>query len=163
MSPGLSPCNPNAPQLNLALARQIKGIMSGNHTDTRDNQLKILEKNGYRRIGNTSIFKNGYQILISPSVSINSNGKYWFDVRQAIIDREIAINSCLIRIVPDRLILIKMIELNEILTTPYKKDADGNMTWGFEINFKNQVIINKKNKSISLKINVVNELSIGDF
>lgn len=137
--------------------------MSGNHTNTRDSQLKILEMNGYRRIRNTSIFKSECKIVLSPAVSKNSNGTYWFDVRQAILDREIVIDTCLIRIVPDKYIVLKMIELKTILNAPYKCEDSGNVTWGFELDPIKQIIFNKKDKSLNLKVTVVDEYTIGEL
>jgi hypothetical protein len=61
--------------------------MMPNRVNTRDHNLEIIQSFGYRRVSNTTVFKNGSDFILSPAVAESTNGKYWFDVREVNLNR----------------------------------------------------------------------------
>ena len=76
-----------------------------NKVNTRDHNVEVVQSFGYRKVRNTTVFKNGNDFILSPAVAESSNGKYWFDVREVNLNRINSNSLLLVRIVPDLFIL----------------------------------------------------------
>ena len=61
--------------------------MSGDSSNTTNHNIEVVYSVGFKKIGNTSIFKRDKDFLISPTVSAGTTGNYWFDIRKVNIDK----------------------------------------------------------------------------
>ena len=109
--------------------------MSGNHSSTTFHNIELLIKGlGLERLGNTSLFFRSGLLVFSPAVAKNSQGYYWFDIREANIERKhtLSAEECLllIRIVPDKFILCTFDDIQNIFDTP-KIERSGKRKWEF--------------------------------
>ncbi|HBH28317.1 MAG: hypothetical protein N839_0005335 [Desulfofustis sp. PB-SRB1] len=107
--------------------------MAGDHRETANHNIEILQSAGFRKQGNTSIFSNGKTKLLSPAVSCGQGGHYWFDIRQVNLDKVEGYNPhILVRIIPDMFLLVGLngfaIMLSEE-TKRYRKNSGA--VWGF--------------------------------
>jgi len=90
--------------------------------------------------------------MLSPAVSENQQGKYWFDIREINLDkfnnREYGLFIIIVRIVPDNFLVIKFDNLNKIMKTESKVEKNSNKkVYSFEITNKFKRIVNKKDKT----------------
>ena len=112
--------------------------------DTRDHNLDILQSLGYKKFKNTTIFQNGENFILSPAVSENSNGKYWFDIREVNLNRINEKSFLLVRVVPDIFILERINSISSLLDISKmdNRPNSGNV-WGLKI-----YLINSLNKAV---------------
>lgn len=99
-----------------------------------------------------SIFTKAKIFMLSPAVSENQQGKYWFDIREINLDkfnnREYGLFIIIVRIVPDNFLVIKFDNLNKIMKTESKVEKNSNKkVYSFEITNKFKRIVNKKDKT----------------
>jgi len=118
---------------------------------TRDHNIELLHRLGYRKFKNTTIFENGNSFILSPAVSESTNGSYWFDIREVNLNHINRNSLLLVRIVPDIFILESINSISELLTKEVmdNRPNSGNV-WGIHIT------MNKSNKSAQL-FNVKNQ------
>jgi len=109
--------------------------MAGDHRATANHNIEILHLAGFKKQGNTSIFKKKGCTLLSPAVSCGQAGHYWFDVRKVNVDKIKGENSyILIRIVPDMFVMIEISDFSSLLlkrTQRFRKNSGE--VWGFYI------------------------------
>lgn len=107
-----------------------------NRMTTRDHNINVLNEIGYEKFKNTTLFKNGENTLISPSVSEGSNGKYWFDLREVNLNQLSNNSYIVIRIVPDLFIVERITHIAPLLTKEAKQNRphSGNV-WAVFIEF----------------------------
>ena len=107
--------------------------MAGDHRETANHNIEVLQSAGFTKKGNTSIFKKGSNSMLSPAVSCGKGGHYWFDIREVNVDKIQGENAyILIRIIPDMFILIKLVNFSFLLsedTKRYRKNSGA--VWGF--------------------------------
>jgi len=84
--------------------------------NTREHNIEVLQSLGYRKVSNTTVFKNGSDFTLSPAVAENTNGKYWFDVREVNLNRINSSSLLLVRIVPDLFILETIKSISSLLS-----------------------------------------------
>lgn len=108
-----------------------------NKINTRDHNFEILESLGYRKVSNTTVFKNGSDFTLSPAVAESANGKYWFDVREVNLCRINTSSLILVRIVPDLFILETIKSISSLLSKQVmdNRPKSGNV-WGYPYGFK---------------------------
>ncbi len=137
--------------------------MSGDHRSTTAYKEELLQNSGYSRLSNTQIFEKGNKIILSPAVAENKKGKYWFDVREKIIDK-IDKNKpieVLIRIVPNKFIFTSWDQLKTIIETHTKTDKGENKVWSFEImNNFTEIHCQKSSDDNLLSVVVANEENV---
>ena len=109
--------------------------MSGDHSATSLHNIELLTGDlGLGRIGRTSLFHKDSLLLFSPTVAKNSRGYYWFDIREANLERMNALSpsECLlvIRIVPDKFIVCPFAQIQKISEAP-RIEASGKRKWEF--------------------------------
>lgn len=104
---------------------------------TRNHNLDILQSLGYRKVKNTTIFENGTDFILSPAVSKNTNGKYWFDIRETNLNKINSNSLLLVRIVPDLFILETIGSISSLLSKQLmsNRPRSGNV-WGIYIDLK---------------------------
>lgn len=109
--------------------------MSGNHSMTTHYREKILNSCGYVRIGNTSLFRRFDTLLFSPGVSINQNGKLWFDIREVNIKKSenFRRSFLLVRVVGfESCFFTDMSNMKNIMDR-FNSERNGNKVWRFII------------------------------
>lgn len=135
--------------------------------NTRDHNLEVLQGFGYRKVRNTTVFKNGNNFILSPSVSESANGKYWFDVREVNLNRVNSNSFLLVRIVPDLFILETLKNISPLLS---KQEMDnrpnsGNV-WSIYIDIKKSsnsaFLYNIKNQYNKVLIRLLKKSEIND-
>jgi hypothetical protein len=109
--------------------------MSGNHSPTSLHNIELLTKElGLEKIGRTSLFCREGLLVFSPAVAKNSQGYYWFDIREVNIERknEFSPSVCLlvVRIVPDQFIVCPFEQIQSICEAP-KTESSGKKKWEF--------------------------------
>lgn len=109
--------------------------MSGNHSPTSLHNIELLTKDlGLEKIGRTSLFYREGMLVFSPAVAKNSQGYYWFDIREANIERknDLSPSMCLllVRIVPDKFIVCHFERIKNICVAP-KTEPSGKKKWEF--------------------------------
>ena len=131
--------------------------MSGNHQYTSDYEKDfLLNELKLKQIRNTTIFIKNDIFCLSPSVSLNKNKFYWFDLREINISKFNGMKYLkfliLIRVVDKGFILLNFEELEKIMQSHTKEEKNLLKVWGFKIEIKDKSvkIINKKDKSILL-------------
>lgn len=112
----------------------------GANTKTRDHNIDLLIRNGFKKFSNTTVFHKGNCSILSPAVAENSSGAYWFDLRKVNLERLHAKAYLLIRIVPDIFVFQPIDTISELLTKKFmdNRPHSGDV-WGFKID------INKSN------------------
>ncbi len=130
-----------------------------NRTHTRDHNLEVLHGLGYRKVGNTTIFKSGNDFILSPAVAENTNGKYWFDIREINLNHINSNSLLLVRIVPDLFILETINSISPLLSQQVMDNRpNSGDVWGIHIDLKKSLnsalLYNKKNpdNKISTKL-----------
>ena len=102
--------------------------------ETRDHNLEILYIWGYKKISNTTVFKNANDFILSPAVAESTNGIYWFDIRDANLKDINSKSILVVRIVPDLFVVEKIASLSSLLSEqvmdnrPHSGDV-----WGIHI------------------------------
>jgi len=109
--------------------------MAGDHRAIANHNVEILNQAGFKKQGNTSIFKKNGCSLLSPAVSCGQAGHYWFDVRKVNVEKLREKNSyILVRIIPDVFVMIDMFDFSPLLsknTRRFRKNSGE--VWGFYI------------------------------
>lgn len=124
-------------------------------SNTRDHNLAILAEFGFIKYANTTVFHKGELSLISPAVSENTDGGYWFDLRSVNIDRLSKQSYLFVRIVPDLFILQPLNSISELIspTLMENRPNSGNV-WGLGLEPDTAKmcvnLFNKKSKSKTL-------------
>tara|TARA_R110001583_G_scaffold141920_1_gene294203 strand:+ start:64 stop:507 length:444 start_codon:yes stop_codon:yes gene_type:complete len=132
---------------------------------TRNHNVEILSNLGFHKIGNTSVFQRENNFILSPAVAENTNGKYWFDLRESNLNRINDNAVLLVRIVPDLFILKKLSEIKELLSTKVmdNRPNSGNV-WGIYIDIersmKKAALFNGKNLEYKVPVNLLKKDSI---
>lgn len=109
--------------------------MSGNHSSTSLHNIELFIKDlGLEKIGQTSLFWRDDLLVFSPAVGKNSQGYYWFDIREANIERmaKFSPSVCLlvVRIIPNRFIICPFERIQNICEAP-KTEPSGKKKWEF--------------------------------
>lgn len=122
--------------------------MSGDHTATQHHNLDLLTADlALKQIGSSSLFWGHGLAVLSPAVQKNSQGYFWFDIREANIEKMMALSpeSCflLIRIVPSSFILCRFSEIQKLFTVS-KTEKTGKKAWEFVIENAFSKIKNKR-------------------
>ena len=128
--------------------------MSGNHKTTESFEKDFLINHLHlKQYKNTTVFTKDDIFILSPSISINKQNKYWFDMREININRfdtnKYLKFIILIRIVDVGIVLLDFEEVKKIMNTASKKEQKGLKVWSFTIEFedKSVKIFNKKDKT----------------
>lgn len=102
--------------------------------NTTTHNIDVLQKLGFSKIRNTTVFQSNENFIISPSVAENTSGKYWFDLREVNLDRVNSEAILLIRIVPDLFILEPIKSIQDLLQLSVMdcRPNSGNV-WGINI------------------------------
>ena len=138
-----------------------------NKINTRDHNLDILQNLGYRKVSNTTVFKNGDNFILSPAVAKSRNGKYWFDIREVNLNRINSKSILLVRIVPDLFILETLKNISLLLSKEVMEHRpnSGNV-WSIHINIKKYTnsafLYNIKNQDNKIATKLINKSSIND-
>ena len=136
-----------------------------NRVNTRDHNLEVIQSLGYRKISNTTIFKNRTDFILSPAVAESSNGKFWFDVREVNLNRINSNALLLVRIVPDLFIIEKLETISPLLTKQVmdNRPNSGNV-WGIHIDIKKSTnsafLFNIKNPSTKIATRLLKKTEI---
>lgn len=131
--------------------------------ETRDHNIDLLYDLGYKKVKNTTVFKKGGKFILSPAVSVASNGKYWFDIREVNLNR---INEdknalLLVRIVPN-LFILDSIQIFSALFDKQVMDNRPNSgnVWGIHIKMdqksREAIVFNLKNSSKKIRKDLLN-------
>lgn len=142
--------------------------MSGDHRNTTNYKKELLVDSGCKQFKNTTLFKKNAAFILSPAVAENTQGRYWFDIREAIlsyinVSEKSDLTIVFIRIIPDRFIVLKLPELQTIMATHSKVEKTGSKVWSFEIKNKFSVIANKRSPTELLTVKAINESEANDF
>jgi len=135
--------------------------------NTGEHNVNVLHSLGYQRVKNTTIFKNGDEFILSPSVSKNVNGGYWFDLREVNLDKINENSLILVRIVPDLFIIEPIKSIYSLLPKQEMENRpnSGNV-WGIGINFNEKfnraTLFNKGNKLNKTMVKVFGKLEINE-
>lgn len=138
-----------------------------NKVNTRDHNVEVVQSFGYRKVRNTTVFKNGNDFILSPAVAENSNGKFWFDVREVNLNRINSNSLLLVRIVPDLFILEALQTVSPLLSKQVmdNRPNSGNV-WGIHIDIRkstNKVFLfNIKNPSNKIATKLLKKTEIND-
>lgn len=136
---------------------------------TSDHNIEILQSLGYQKLSNTSIFVNDDNFILSPAVAENTNGRYWFDLREVNLNR-VKVSSdplLLVRIVPDQFILEKIKNLSVLLSDDVmdNRPNSGNV-WGIHIDLKassnSALMYNIKNKGVKITTKLLKKTEISE-
>ena len=136
-----------------------------NRVNTRDHNLEVIQSFGYRKVSNTTVFRNGNDFILSPAVAESSNGKYWFDVREVNLNRINPDSLLLVRIVPDLFILETLQTISPLLSKQVmdNRPNSGNV-WGIYIDIKKSTnsafLFNIKNPSKKIATTLLNKADI---
>jgi hypothetical protein len=139
--------------------------MMCNRVNTRDHNLEVILSFGYRKVSNTTVFKNGNDFILSPAVAENSNGKFWFDVREVNLNRINSNSLLLVRIVPDLFILDTLKNISPLLSKQVmdNRPNSGNV-WGIHIDIKKSTnsafLFNLKNPSNKIATKLLKKTEI---
>ena len=134
---------------------------------TRDHNLDVLRNLGYRKVSNTTVFKNGDNFILSPAVAESTNGKYWFDVREVNLNRINSESILLVRVVPDLFILETLKNISPLLSKQVmdNRPNSGNV-WGIHIDIKKSTnsafLYNIKNPYNKIATKLINKSEIND-
>jgi len=129
---------------------------------TSSHNINVLYELGFQKFKNTTLFQKGIECILSPSVSKNSVGGYWFDIRQVNLERVNNEAMLLVRIVPDLFIIEFLKDLSSLISEKLmdNRPHSGNV-WGIglEINTtsKKVLIFNKKNPSNKFLTKLLNK------
>lgn len=135
--------------------------------NTRDHNLEILQDFGYRKVKNTTIFKNGNDFILSPAVAESSNGKYWFDIREVNLNHINPNSYLLVRIVPDLFILEPINSISSLLSKEVMDNRlkSGNV-WGIHIDLKKSsnsaLLYNVKNTDHKISTTLLKKSKINE-
>ena len=135
--------------------------MPGDHRATTNHNLEILLSAGFKKQGNTSIFKKSGCNLLSPAVSCGQGGHYWFDIRQVNVDKVQGGNShILIRIIPDMFILLDLTDFSTLLSEATKRfRKNSGFVWGFYISLNTILskakIVSSADSSLSHSVSIL--------
>lgn len=100
----------------------------------------------------TSLYYRDNILVFSPVVGQNTQGYYWFDIRQANLQRRDKISPAkiilLARVVPNIFVLAEFDKMQSMINVviPKRKDKAGSI-WGFIIDLKAHIIKSKDNTS----------------
>jgi len=139
--------------------------VSGDHRGTTNHRVDLLFDSGFKRYKNTQIFMKSDTAILSPSISQNVQGKYWFDIREAILkkireNKNVDFSLVFIRIVPNIFIFIKTSELKVLMTEFSKKERDNHKVWSFEVDRDFRRIFNKKSMDDFLLVKTTSESEV---
>ncbi len=130
---------------------------------TRFHNISVLESLGYGQVGNTTVFCNNKDFILSPAVS-ESRGGYWFDIREVNLKRMGGDFLLLVRIVPDKYILASSEYISPLLTEELKDNRPhSGQVWGIKIgnmginSFCGATFFNVKNRYNELQVNVLDK------
>lgn len=132
---------------------------------TRDHNVEILNKLGFHKFSNTTVFRREHNFILSPTVAENINGKYWFDLREVNLNKINDKAVLMVRIVPDLFILKKLSEIKELLSIEVmdNRSNSGNV-WSINIvmdySMKKAVLFNVKNSEYKVSVNLLKKDSI---
>ena len=103
---------------------------------TRYHNIEVLRSLDYAQERNTQVFSNGDHYILSPTVGEKAN---WFDIRVVNINRMNETFLLLVRIVPDKFILVHSKYISPLLTENLKDNRPhtGNV-WGIKIDYSNR-------------------------
>lgn len=109
--------------------------MSGDHSQTTFHNVSLLINDlKLQKIGTSSLFFKNKLLVFSPAVSRNSQGYYWFDIRESNLEKKKLLmpDYCflLVRIVPEKFILCPF-ELIELMLIAPKEAYAGKKAWEF--------------------------------
>ena len=141
--------------------------MMSNKVNTRDHNVEVVQSFGYRKVRNTTVFKNGNDFILSPAVAENSNGKFWFDVREVNLNRINSNSLLLVRIVPDLFILETLQTVSPLLSKQVmdNRPNSGNV-WGIHIDIEKSTnkafLFNIKNPSNKIATKLLKKTEIND-
>lgn len=104
--------------------------------NTANHNISVLTEAGWIKQGNTTIFQKGTARLLSPAVSENSNGKYWFDLREVNLKRVGGKAILLVRVVPNMFVATTLDAISELVSERLKDNRpnSGNV-WGLQLKF----------------------------
>ena len=131
-------------------------------TETRNHNIHIFNEIHFKQHSNTTVFFRDSLSIISPSVSENRNGGYWFDIRDVNIKRLTKKSILVVRIVPN-LFILKHLEDIKSLITPQSMDnrPHSGDVWGLGLNVsRNEMIanmFNKKDVNASIQCQLLNK------
>jgi len=131
-------------------------------TKTRYHNIDVLLRLGFKQISNTVVFKSKNNYILSPSVSKNKNGKYWFDIREINLNKVTLNSFLLIRIVPDLFIHVKIESLSYLLSKRLmdNRPHSGNV-WGIHLEINEMkssgYLFNVKDRDHKLRVSLLNK------
>jgi hypothetical protein len=128
--------------------------------NTTSHNIEVLSELGFNKIGNTTVFHTNNKYIISPSVAENTNGKYWFDLREVNLNRLNSEAVLLLRIVPDLFIVQRISSLDSLLKTDVMdcRPNSGNV-WGLNVKMdlmtKKAFLFNVKNPDLTISVPLI--------
>lgn len=135
--------------------------------NTRDHNLEVLQGLGYRKVRNTTVFESGNDFILSPAVAENTNGKYWFDIREVNLNHINSKSLLLVRIVPDLFILETIKSISSLLSKQVmdNRPNSGNV-WGIHIDLKKSsnsaLLYNIKNTDHKISTRLLRKTAINE-
>jgi len=143
-------------------------LIMNEEENTRDHNIEVLHSLGFSRIQNTTVFKKGNDYILSPAVAENTNGKYWFDVREVNLNRVNTESLLLVRIVPNLFILEKLKSISSLLSKNVmdNRPNSGNV-WGININMQEALntafLFNIRNRNNRVKTKLFNKEDVMNY
>ena len=140
----------------------------GDKISTSEHNVDILLGLGFQKVRNTTLFQNGERFILSPAVSENTNGKYWFDVREVNLNRINDDSLLLVRIVPDLFIVENLIAVSSLFSKQLmdNRPHSGNV-WATYINMNktshSAFLFNTKKPGNKISIKLLNREKVTDF
>ena len=103
-------------------------------------------------------------LLFSPSVAKNTQGYYWFDIREANIAKKEELNlpKChvLIRIVSDKFILVDWEDFKALLKNPKTEIKTGKHAWEIRIEEHFSILRNKRSKDTFISVQCLEKQAV---
>lgn len=129
---------------------------------TRNHNVQLILDCGWAQYTNTTVFEKNSLSLLSPAVSENTNGRYWFDIREVNLNRLRPNARLLIRVVPDLFVLATLSEIAELLSERLKDHRpNSGYVWGIELQFsvtkKSVDLSNIKDSDLKIRVPLISK------
>lgn len=109
--------------------------------NTRYHNMAFLKKDlSLSQVGCSALFTREETFYLSPGVSKGEHGQYWFDIRQANLDK-VDVNRCFLmpRIVPDLFCHVPLDDISTFLTDRLRQyRVHSYYVWGFCLDLDGQ-------------------------
>lgn len=136
-----------------------------NRINTISHNIDLLNELGFNKIRNTTVFQSNENYIISPSVAENTNGRYWFDLREVNLNRVNFEAMLLLRIVPN-LFILQSINSIQVLLQQSVMDCRPNSGNVWSLNVKMNIssgkasLFNVKNPDLMVMTSLIEKADI---